>query len=203
VDNYFAKRALAYKNECVRACAELAGIAEGLIVDAHLSDKEISFLNRWLETNDAATCEWPGDVIHARVHEVLADGVVTEAERIYLVNTLKLLVGGQLERIAALPKVNQLALDEVERVPIVGSLFCLTGEFVYAPRERCEQAIVSRGGRVHRSVTKNINYLVVGGLGSDEWKHGNYGTKILKAMEYKRQGAPILVIHEDTWARAL
>ncbi|MGZ4925959.1 MAG: BRCT domain-containing protein [Burkholderiales bacterium] len=203
MENYFARRGVAYRNECVRACAELTGIAEGLVADAQLNDAEIGFLNRWLEKNDAASCDWPGDVLHARVREVLADGVVTEDERTYLLKTLHMLVGGHLERLAELPKVNELALDHVERVEIAGSLFCLTGDFVFAPREQCEEAVVSRGGRVCPSVTKKINYLVIGGLGSDEWKHGNYGTKILKAIEYKRQGCPILLIHEDSWTRAL
>jgi len=187
----------------MRACAELAGIAEGLIADTQLNDAEIGFLHRWLEKNDAASCDWPGDVVHARVREVLADGVVTEDERAYLLKTLKLLVGGHLERLAELPKVNELALDNVEQMTIAGSLFCLTGDFVFAPRSRCEAEITGRGGRVHPSVTKKINYLVVGGLGSDEWKHGSYGTKILKAIDYKRQGCPIFLVHEDVWARAL
>lgn len=203
MSNHFARQAAMYRNECIRACAELAGIAEGLIADSQLNDAEIGFLKKWLDRNDAAACEWPGDVLHLRVREVLADGVVTEAERADLLKTLKLLAGGHLERLAEAPKVNQLALDSVERVSIAGSLFCLTGDFVFAPRSKCEETIVARGGQTHPSVTKKINYLVVGGLGSEEWKHGNFGTKISKAIEYKRRGCPILIVHEDVWASSL
>jgi len=146
---------------------------------------------------------YSGDVLHARVREVLADGIVTEDERAYLLKTLDLLVGGHLDRLAETPKVNQLALDSLDRLSILDSLFCLTGDFVFAPREKCEEAIIARGGRVHPSVTKKINYLVVGGLGSEEWKHGSYGTKITKAIDYKRKGCPIFIVHEDVWATAL
>jgi NAD-dependent DNA ligase len=203
MDNHFARRAVAYRNECMRACSELVGLAEGLIADSQLNDAEINFLDRWLERNDAASCDWPGNVLHARVREVLTDGIVTADEREYLVKTLKLLVGGRLETVAAAPRVNELALDEVDNVTIPQSLFCLTGDFVYASREKCEQVIVASGGLVHPSITMKINYLVVGGLGSDEWKHGNYGTKIMKAIEYKRRGCPILIVHEDLWAKSL
>jgi hypothetical protein len=44
---------------------------------------------------------------------------------------------------------------------------------------------------------------VVGSLGSQEWKHGSFGTKIDRAMELKQQGAPIAVVKEDHWAAAL
>src|SRR5690348_2468831 len=108
MENHFARRAVAYRNECMRACSELVGLAEGLIADSQLNDAEINFLNRWLERNDAASCDWPGDVLHARVREVLADGIVTAEEREYLVKTLKLIVGGHLERLAETPRLNEL-----------------------------------------------------------------------------------------------
>jgi hypothetical protein len=43
----------------------------------------------------------------------------------------------------------------------------------------------------------------VGLQGSDEWKHGSYGTKIEKAMEYKRDGLRIFILREDIWSAAL
>lgn len=201
--NFFARQAAEYRNQLNQSCSELVGIAEGLIADRQLNDDEIRFLNRWLETHDVVSCDWPGDVLHAKVKEVLADGAVTEEERAHLINTLKMLVGGRLDDLAESPKVNELALDKVDRVTFPQSLFCLTGDFVYAPRAKCEEVIAVRGGRVNASVTKKLNYLVVGGLGSDEWKHGSFGTKITKAIEYKRAGCPILIVREDVWAASL
>ncbi len=61
MENHFARRGVMYRNECLRACGELAGIAEGVIADGQLNDAEIGFLNRWLEKNDAASCEWPAE----------------------------------------------------------------------------------------------------------------------------------------------
>jgi len=48
-----------------------------------------------------------------------------------------------------------------------------------------------------------LDYLVVGGLGSPEWKNGSYGTKIEKAMGYKSKGAVIHVVHESQWVSSL
>lgn len=202
-ENYFARQAVRYENEYKQSCSELLGIAEGLIADAVLNDAEIRFLKTWLEKHDAASCEWPVDLILKQVQDVLADGVVTDDERSHLLQTLRMLIGGRLNAIAEAPRVTELALDIVERVTIPGSLFCLTGEFVYAPRERCCEEIAKRGGIVKNSVTKKLNYLLVGGLGSEEWKHGSYGTKIIKAMDYKRDGCALKIVHEDVWAASL
>src|SRR4051812_33737808 len=97
---FFHRQRARYENEFRQCCTELVGLAEGLIADTQLNDSEIRFLDRWLDKHDAASCEWPGDVLHARVREVLADGIITEEERVYLLKTLSMLVGGHLERLA-------------------------------------------------------------------------------------------------------
>lgn len=203
MDNFFARQAIRYRNELKQGCSELLGLAEGLMADNALNDAEIRFLKTWLERHDAISCDWPGDIVLERVRDVLADGVVTEDEREHLVQTLSMLVGGRLDELANAPRVNELALDTVERISFPGVLFCLTGEFVFAPRERCCDEIAKRGGLIKSSVTKKLGYLVVGGLGSEEWKHGSYGTKITKAMAYKRDGAPLKIVHENVWTASL
>lgn len=201
--NFFARRGAAYVNEMNRSLGALLGIAQGLLCDNILSDDEIVFLDAWLTDNDAIATAWPGDVIHARVKAVLLDGVITEGERTHLVGTLQQLVGGALEDLAKSTHVTSLAFDAVPTVSFPGSSFCFTGDFVFAPREVCAEATELRGGTVQKSITKALQYLVVGGLGSKEWKHGSFGTKISKAMHYKGKGLRIYIVHEDQWAQAL
>lgn len=200
--NFFARQGAAYANDMKRSLSALVGIAQGLLCDGQLNDDEIRFLDAWLIENDAIANAWPGDVIHSRLRSALADGVVTEGERAHLVDTLTQLIGGSLDELAASTHVTGLALDTVDRVNFANAWFCLTGDFVYAPREKCVKAIEQRGGIVG-GVTKKLRYLIVGGLGSPEWKHGSFGTKIEKAMQYKRDGLPIFIVHEDIWASSL
>lgn len=201
--NFFARQSIAYANEMKRSLGALLGIAQGVICDRKLVDEEIRFLNEWLTANDAIAASWPGDVVHQRIRAVLEDGIVTEPERAHLVQTLQQLVGGTLEELAASTHVTQLAFDDVPRVEFPGMRFCLTGEFVFAPREKCSTVIEEHGGIVNNSVTKKLRYLIVGGLGSPEWKHGSFGTKIEQAIHYKREGVPILIVHENSWASSL
>src|SRR5690606_21700166 len=118
-------------NELNRSLGALLGIATGLLADKQLADVEIRFLNDWLKANDAVLGTWPGDVIYSRVKEVLADGVITEAERVHLVESLQQLVGGTLSQLADSTHVTQLLPFETPEIIFAGRSFCLTGEFVY------------------------------------------------------------------------
>jgi NAD-dependent DNA ligase len=201
--NFFSRQGAAFRNDLQRSAGALIGIAQGFLCDGYLSDEEIKFLKSWLEQNDAIAATWPGDIIYTRVRDILADGIVTGEERSYLTEMLQQLVGGTLENLAESAHVSELALDRSASVSIPNATFCLTGDFVFATRSHCEATIERRGGLISKSVTKKVNYVVVGGLGSKEWKHGSFGTKIEKAIEYKRLGVPLLIVHEDQWAAAL
>jgi NAD-dependent DNA ligase len=203
VTNFFARQGAAYANDMKRSLGALVGIAQGVLCDGKLADEEIRFLNDWLTANEAIAASWPGDVLHQRIRAVLEDGIVTEFERAHLVETLQQLIGGALNELATSTHVTQLALDDVPRVEFIGAWFCLTGEFVFAPREKCVAAIEQRGGIISAGVVKKLRYLIIGGLGSPEWKHGSFGKKIEQAIRYKREGVPILIVHEDRWASSL
>jgi NAD-dependent DNA ligase len=194
---------MSYVNETKQSLGALIGIASGLLADRTLSDAEIRFLHDWLDAHDEARFGWPGDIIHQRVEAVLADGVITEGERAYLVDTLQQLVGGSPETVTQATHVTELAFDDIGPIVFEGCTFCLTGNFVYAPRNVCEAEVTKRGGIVKAGVSKKVRYVVVGSLGSPEWKHGSFGTKIEKAMDLRRQGTPIAVVKEAHWASAL
>ena len=203
MSDFFARRGATYINDMSRSLGALLGIATGVLADKTLVDGEIRFLKEWLDNNSAIATAWPGDVIYQKVQEVLADGEITESERAHLVQTLEQLVGGTLSDLAEAKHVTQMLPYETPQIAFPGAFFCLTGDFAFAPRNKCEQAISSRGGTIKSSVSKKLNYLVVGGLGSEEWKHGSFGTKIEQAIALKRAGSPIALIHENHWALSL
>lgn len=200
---FFARQGAAYVNEMNRSLGALLGIAQGMLSDGHLSDDEIRFLRTWLESNSVIATAWPGDIIYRRVKTVLEDGVVSEAERKHLADTLQSLLGGTMAQLANETHVTQMLPYETPNIIFRNETFCLTGDFVYAPRKICESEIATLGGIAKSSVSKRINYVVVGGLGSNEWKHGSFGTKIDGAMRLKRAGASISIVHEDHWAESL
>lgn len=203
MQNMYARQAQAFRNEMRQTCAALVGIVQGVLADGELHNKEIEFLDRWLTQAESVAGVWPGSVLHAQVRAYLADGVITPEERNHLIETLSAIVGGALDEPEHAGPVTTLGFDQPVQLEISGKAFCFTGDFVFGTRTACERAIAIRGGLPASTVTKKLNYLVVGGLGSPEWKHGSFGTKVEKAMELRDAGAGLLIVHEDIWASSL
>jgi hypothetical protein len=190
-------------NALEQSLQELRSIVTGLMADEKLSDAEIAFLDHWLQQHHVVANSFPGNIIHERIQDVLADGVVTMAERRYLVETLNLLIENKLDDLAGQVDIEELWFDEVEYIEFGNNSFCLTGNFIYGPVEVCEQAIEQRGGIVSRSTKTEPQFLVVGGLGVDEWRTGGLGVEIETALSLRKQGKKLKIIPEDSWAGQL
>ena len=186
-----------------QSLGELLGLARGVLADQELSDSEIKFLHEWLEDRYHMTASFPGNVIHKRIKEVLEDGVITEEERSHLVDTLTMLVEDRLEDLAEQVDLTELWFDDVGLIDFNKTRFCLTGNFVYGPEEMCKSEIEKRGGVVNESVGDEVQYLVVGGLGVDEWRSGGLGAEIEKAMRLRAKDSTVKIIPEDSWVAHL
>lgn len=181
----------------------LLGICRGLTADCELNEREILFLDTWLKDNAEVTAGWPGEVIAARVATILLDGVVTPAESQALCETLDQLIGGGLEDGITGGQSTELPLDRGSAIVFPGRSFCVTGAFLYGPRTKCHGAIEERGGRL-APVTFKLDYLVVGTMGSRDWKHSPFGLKILQAIDGRARGkSHVKIIGEHDWVNAL
>jgi len=186
-----------------QSLGELLGLARGLMADQELTDSEIHFLNEWLDERHSMTSSFPGNVIHERIKDVLEDGVVTEEERSHLVDTLNMLIEDRLEDLAEQVDLTELWFDDVGLIEFNKARFCLTGNFVYGPEDVCKTAIEQRGGIVTPSVGDESHFLVVGGLGVDEWRNGGLGAEIELAMRLRATGKSVKIIPEDSWVAYL
>ena len=186
-----------------QSLGELLGLARGLMADQELTDSEIHFLNEWLEERHTMTSSFPGNVIHERIKDVLEDSIVTEEERSHLVDTLNMLIEDRLEDLAEQVDLTELWFDDVGLIDFNKARFCLTGNFVYGPEDVCKTAIEQRGGIVTPSVGDESHFLVVGGLGVDEWRNGGLGAEIESAMRLRATGKSVKIIPEDSWVAYL
>lgn len=66
---------------------------------------------------------------------------------------------------------------------IKGAHIALTGEFESGCRIDVSAALQKAGAQIFEHISSKIDYLIVGGRGSDEWKFNNGGTKITKAKK--------------------
>lgn len=76
-------------------------------------------------------------------------------------------------------------------------VICLTGEFAHGAKSDIASKLVAMGAQMSDNVTKKVNILVVGSVGSQAWTYGNYGGKVKKAMELRDKGSDITIIGEE------
>lgn len=190
-----------------QAIDRLLGLSRGLVADRRLNDREIEFLQDWLRNCSQWLETWPFNILSRRIADALADGIVTDEERLDLIDTISSLVGGAFIDTGS-PVGNATRAHESEglhcdELHIQNRLFLFTGKFVYGTREKCEQLVVAAGGAIACSVNKKLHYLVVGTLSSRDWKHESFGRKIEQAMQLRAEGHPVAVISEEQWVKSL
>ncbi len=185
-----------------RQVTELVGISRGLLADGKLDDGEIEYLHKWLISQAELTENPLINILYARIRDTLADGVVDEDERRDLLDTLVEFTGSDFE-IGEDVKSTSLPLDRpTPQISFEGSHFTFTGTFVSMKRRECEAAVLERGATAG-SLTKKTRFLVIGSYATQSWIQSSYGRKIEKACQLKAKGAPIALVSEDDWLKAL
>lgn len=189
-------------DQATDAMNRLIGMVHGITADRRLRDLEIRRLESWISeaAHGVLATQWPGSAILGRIIEILSDGVVTDEERADLLDMLDQMTGGGFDLGVAGGIATTLPVTPVEQVDFYERTFCLTGRFFYGPRARCEAAVVKRGGSVTSSVTKALDYLVIGGLASRDWAQSSFGRKIEKAVALRDAGQAVVILTEEIWA---
>ena len=178
------------KNIDDRQIDTLIGLSKGLTADGVISQGEAEFLLSWLIQNRAASQNPIIGNLLSKVSTILADGVLDADEASDLLQTLRGITGEQSE-IGELAKPTTLPVNHpLKPITFPARSFLFTGTFAYGTRRQCQEAVESRGGIIANSVTKSLNYLVIGSYVTDSWAHETFGRKIQKAVEYQIQGVP-------------
>lgn len=170
-------------NETTLALQVLEGIISGISCDNIINFSEIQMLEKWLDGNDYLSDVYPYDKICLIVKEVLEDGKLTEEEKEYILNSFNCILN-------PLNNSNDTFILE-------DKTFCLTGDFINGTKEEIRKKIISKGGIEKSGVSSKLDYLFVGELGSEAWKFGKLGGKILKAQELIEQGSNMKIISES------
>lgn len=171
-------------SESTLALQILNGILDGIVCNQKVNQKEIENLNIWLRQNDYLKDVYPYDKVLLEVNKVLEDGILTEEESNYIFDTFNEIVNPDF--------------SDDENIDFNGKTFCLTGEFKCATKQEISKKLQELGGTEKKGVSSKLDYLIVGGVGSDAWKFGKIGGKQAKAQELNEKGANIKIIDEDS-----
>jgi NAD-dependent DNA ligase len=178
----------------------LIGLGKGLLADGKVDQSEAEFLLSWLIQSRQAT-ENPIILnLLSRVSAMLEDGVLDEEESRELLSLLRKVTGDSSE-LGELAKSSTLPINEPQpSIVFPERTFLFTGTCAYGTRKQCQEAVEALGGVNAKTVTKSLDYLVLGTYVTDSWAHETFGRKIEKAMQYRDQGERLVIITEAHWA---
>ena len=167
------------------AMQELKSYAACIIADGIVEIDEVNNLASWISSHPTLSGYYPFDKISALCNDIFEDGIVSDEEREQMLVLLNQFVN---------PMECNCCSCKIE---FPDKFFVLSGDFTFGSKKEVEAKIVEKGGICKNGVTKKTDYLIVGGAGSDNWKFGNYGSKVSKALEMQETGHHIQILKES------
>lgn len=200
-----------YYNEITNDMQVLHGIFHGIMADNHVSLKEASELDRWVSEHEHLKGIYPYDELESILMAVLADGKIDDQEQEmlrrffedFIQYSFSKRVRKETDRVkAGLTKSRTLpAICAVcPELDFNARTFTFTGAFAKAKRSDLAGHVESLGGIFSPKLTQKTDFLVVGSGGNPCWAFSCYGRKVEKAAEMRKEGIPIMIVHElDFW----
>lgn len=195
-------------NLVTNSIRELEGLFHGVVSDNEISDAEIQGLQDWVYNHEFLKGTYPYDELETLIISIKKDKVITDDERKMFkafcgnfidFNSSKLLSPQEYEEIRNKFTVFSVCATD-PYIEVEGNTFCFTGLSKRATRATIRDTLVSLGGVFVDSVTRKLNYLVIGGDGNICWNYTTYGRKIEKAIELRKKGCHLTIVHErDFW----
>jgi NAD-dependent DNA ligase len=190
-----------FYDEITTGLQQLHGLLGGVVADGIISEAELRGVQDWMKDYEELRRRWPYDEIESLIISVLADGRIDEKEHRILIAFFAQFVEVLDDKTLCKPYIlTESTLKGVcatcPDINFQDSRFCLTGASSRYTRDVFADKIKKLGGAVVGSVSGRLNYLVIGGDGNPCWSYACYGRKVEKAIELRKAGAEIVIIHE-------
>lgn len=163
-------------SEQTQALITLKGIIAGITCDNVLTEAEVYYLKDWLNQNVELSGNYPFDIALREVNAALEDGILEQCELDHMLGIFK----------EFLDPVEANAKSE-QSLNFCGKTVCLSGDFETGSKNDISQRLISLGAEIKDTVTKAVDYLIVGEMGSSAWACGNYGTKVKKPLKCRKK----------------
>lgn len=186
----------------------LHAILGGIVSDGHISEDEIRGLSSWLQEHEHLKTCWPYDEIDSLITVVMQDKKIDEQEQKILKEFFSEFVAVMDDRTITSPVISEdrkfVGLCAVcPEIEFDGSKFCFTGASTRYTRASLSAIVEKLGGEIANGINKQVRYLVIGADGNPCWAYACYGRKVEKAVELRKQGIKIQIIHENDFHDAV
>jgi NAD-dependent DNA ligase len=191
---------------CVSADMQrLHGLMAGIAADGEITAEELQGLRKWMDRHQHLRTIWPYDELESLIVSVLADGVIDAREHQALMMFFQEFFLHAGHQAIDLPAADdEMLLVGVcaasPEIRFVDRIFCFTGSSERVSRQALAEQVRRLGGAFSSNMTKQVDYLIVGADGNPCWAYACYGRKVEKAVQLRKQGSQLLIVHEyDYW----
>lgn len=201
-------RSTEYYGKTTADLQRLHAILGGIVADGHISEEELRGLSSWLEDHDHLRTCWPYEEIGSLITTVLADKKIDELEHKMLKDFFSEFIAVLDGRTIVSPSISEgttlVGLCAVcPEIEFNGSKFCFTGASTRYARSQLVETVSRLGGEVVPSMSAKVSYLVIGAEGNPCWAYACYGRKVEKAVELRKSGVRLLIVHENDFHDAV
>jgi NAD-dependent DNA ligase len=184
----------------------LHGLMGGIVADGVVTETELRGLADWLYDREHLKTCWPYEEVESIVTTVLRDKTILTSAHDLLVNFLSEFTAVSENSGRATPHkaLSTTAVCAVcPEMVFEGKVFSFTGASSKYSRNEFEDIVETLGGTVARSVSKKLDYLIIGADGNPCWAYACYGRKVELAVALRKAGARILLVHENDFHDAI
>jgi hypothetical protein len=197
-----------FYGETTAGLQRLHGLVGGIAADGVIDEAELTALREWMDNHEHLQVLWPFAEIYSLIISVLQDRRIDEAEHRMLLDFFRsfaaVLDDRTIDRpVAAVEGTLVGVCATCPEVRIAGSKFCFTGTSTRFARDELKRLVEDLGGKVVNTVNKTVDYLVICADGNPNWAYACYGRKVELAVELRRQGGTIILVHENDFHDAL
>lgn len=184
---------------------KLHGVASGIAADGDLNPFEWTYLKNWITENSQLKGSWPFDEIEALTNKHMSADLLSNAEKEVILHYFNDFCGFNGNPAITHPLSEPgIAITGIcafyPDIIIPEKTFCLTGTSKKHPRNKIIEKLLLSGGRYKEDISKQVDYLIVCSEGSSMWTYSCYGRKVEDAVNLRKQGHSILIVHEfDLW----
>lgn len=198
-------RSAEYFDQTTADLQRLHAILGGIASDGQVTADELRGLLAWLQDHEHLKTCWPYDEIDSLIVGVMKDQKIDPEEQALLKTVFSGFTAVTDDKIISSPVgPNIIGLCAVcPQIEFPGSAFCFTGASSRYTRKELAATVERLGGTFAPKVTKSVRYLIIGAEGNPCWAYACYGRKVEKAVELRKSGVRLLLIHENDFHDAV
>lgn len=195
-----------YYNDLTSDLQKFQGILHGILADGKITEDEVIGLQSWLNENEHLATYYPYDEIYSLITDILSDKKVDDNEKEFLIKYLNEFVIHSNSKDNTASK--ELTLGGIcaitPEISFKEKQFCFTGVSMKYPRNKIISIIKDLEGKYINKISSKTDYLIIGSNGNPCWAYACYGRKVEEAIQLRKKGSNITLVHEnDFWDEVL